>query len=278
MIWVADSGATKTDWCLIGKTGKTERYITPGINPFHQDAEEIARTVARALPRRAARQVFFYGAGCSDPEGRKTVEKGLHNVSPEARLEVQSDIMGAARALCGNSEGIVCILGTGAASAYYNGEEVVRAAPSLGYILGDEGSGAWLGKRLIADYFNHESDEKSRQCFEDYGLCSKAYMLDRVYRKPRAAAFLASYAPLIRQNIDQPYFYRLVREGFRLFVGKLSAYYADYQSVPLYFTGSVAYVYRAVLREAVAPSGFRIQHIVKKPIPGLISFHRAGDN
>lgn len=276
MIVIADSGSTKTDWCL-GHTKADRKTIqTAGINPFHQSPDEIERIITSTLVPRSGdtaeiTTVFFYGAGCI-PEKAPVVGNILSQNFPQAEIFVESDLLGAARALCGTSEGIACILGTGSNSCAYDGKQIIAHIPPLGYILGDEGSGAVLGKRLVSDCLKHRlPDDLCRLFFEEYGL-NPALIMDRVYRQPLANRFLASLTPFLSANRHRPEIHSLLVSGFTDFFRRNVMQYA-YEKVPVHFTGSIAYHFQAEVKEAAQASGILTGNILKSPLEGLVHYH-----
>ena len=201
MIVIADSGSTKTDWCL-GNTKTNSRTVrTGGINPFHQSVDEIKEVIASTLTPQLGdttefTTIYFYGAGCI-PEKTNIVKTALAQNFPKANILVESDLLGAAHALCGKTAGIACILGTGSNSCFYDGEKITANISPLGYILGDEGSGAVLGKRLVGDFLKHQlPDDLCRDFLKEYDL-TPALILDKVYRQPLANRFLAGLTPFL---------------------------------------------------------------------------------
>ena len=292
MILIADSGSTKTDWCLIDKgTGKRLEIDTQGINPIHMSSDQISTILAdgllpalkdkydssQELKMRDVLQVYFYGAGCTAGAGER-ISTALSNVLKEWKLdvEVNSDLLGAARALCGKNAGIACILGTGANSCLYDGEKIVDNVPPLGYILGDEGSGAVLGKLFFNSMFKRRlpqnlSDKYLQECQLTY-----ADVIDRIYRQPLANRFLASTSVCIKQHLHECEELRcMVVDNFREFFRKNVSKYIDTQSQrpTAHFVGSMAWAYEEQLREAAQEEKIEIGTILKSPMQGLVEFH-----
>ncbi len=276
MILIADSGATKTDWCF-GHDHTDARIVqTQGINPFHQPKEQIARTLQEELLPQledAANisHIYFYGAGCT-PEKSVIVNKELQNLFPGADIHVQSDLSGAARALCGKEQGIACILGTGSNSCEYDGEKITANVSPLGYILGDEGSGAFLGKRLAADCLKHQLPEHICQAFlEETGL-TPADIIEKVYRQPQANRFLASLTPFLSRHREEPEIHTLLVDCFSDFLRRNVMQYA-YQGVEVHFTGSIAWYFQEEVKKAAEILNIRTGKFIKNPIHGLIDHH-----
>ena len=272
---IADSGATKTDWCL-GKN-KTEAQViqTQGINPFHQSAEYIKHIVTdELLPQLpkdiTIRDIHFYGAGCT-PEKSVILKDILATHFPESTIEVQSDLVGAARALCGNAPGIACILGTGANSCLWSGKEIEKNVPALGFILGDEGSGAVLGKRLVADLLKNQlSDELKEKFLAQYNITA-ADIIENVYRKPFPNRYLASLSKFCSENMDNPLIAQLVYDHFDYFAKRILP---QYPALPVGFIGSIAYYYQDVLKRVLVDNGFQVGKILQGPMEGLKEYHK----
>ena len=208
MILIADSGSTKTDWCVVREGRTVRRFETDGTNPFFQAPEQIERTLAsQLLPRldgRPVRSVFFYGAGCAFEEQTAMIRRVLRSLLDVRRVEVGSDMLAAARALCGRDPGIACILGTGSNSCRWDGQRIAEQVSPLGFILGDEGSGAVLGRRLVGDCLKNRLPAGLREMFLDRFGLTPAEILDRVYRQPFPNRFLASLSPFLAEHIAVP--------------------------------------------------------------------------
>lgn len=276
MIILADSGSTKTDWCT-GNTQTNCRTVqTEGINPFHQSVDEIGRIISSTLVPQLGdtgevTEIYFYGAGCT-PEKAGIVKQTLLQSFPQAAVYVESDLLGAARALCGKSAGIACILGTGSNSCAYDGEKITAHVSPLGYILGDEGSGAVLGKRLAGDCLKHQLPEDLCRKFLDEYRLTPALILDKVYRQPRANRFLASLTPFLSAHKHRPEIRSLLISCFTDFFRRNVMQYA-YRNTEVHFTGSVAYYFRDEVREAARALDIATGTIVKSPLEGLAEYH-----
>lgn len=261
MILIADSGSTKTDW--------SGGYSTQGINPFHQTEDEI-RAVLRdeLLPQLDASEVsrvYFYGSGVR-PEKEAVMQRLLREAFPQAEvIEAHSDLLGAARALCGHNEGIACILGTGANSCLYDGERIVQNTPALGYILGDEGSGAVLGKHFLHDLYSGILPKEMIGQFEKETGLTLSEIINRVYREPLANRFLASLSKFIYQHIDEPLLERLVVENFESFFQTHILPY-NRPDLTVSFVGSIAWYYQDQLRTAAESFGIIVGTILRSPL------------
>ena len=276
MILIADSGATKTDWCF-GENQTDARIIqTQGINPFHQTQEHIAQVLSEELlPQlkevESISHIHFYGAGCT-PEKSVIVKEELQTLFPHALINVQSDLLGAARSLCGKGKGIACILGTGSNSCEYDGEKITANVSPLGYILGDEGSGATLGKRLTGDCLKHQLPEHTCNQFLEYTGLTPAQIIDKVYRQPQANRFLASLTPFLSMHRDQPEIHELLISCFSDFFRRNVMQYG-YKQASVHFTGSIAWYFQEEIKEAANSLDISTGQFIKSPIHGLINYH-----
>lgn len=277
MILIADSGSTKTDWCVVEQGQAVQQISTRGTNPFFQSEEEMSREVATALlpqlKERTLEAVYFYGAGCAFPDKIETVHRVLsRHLHVGGSIDVNSDMLAAARALCGHQPGIACIMGTGSNSCFYDGKEIVSNVSPLGFILGDEGSGAVLGKLLVGDLLKNQLPAALKEKFlSQFGLTA-ADIIDRVYRQPFPNRFLASLSPFLVQNLHEPGIRALVLGSFRSFLERNVKQY-DYRHHPAHFIGSVAFHYQELLHEAAQQAGIPIGTILKSPMEGLIHYH-----
>lgn len=285
MILIADSGSTKVHWCLMAANGHTAEFITDGINPLFQTSDAMRNSICnQLLPQMASMlwagtvsHVFFYGAGCT-PEKSPFVEKAIESVFKKAKVFVASDMLGATRGLLGHEKGVACILGTGSNSCLYDGEQIVKNVPSLGFILGDEGSAATLGKRLVSDLLKNQLGDDLKERFLSQYAINQADVIEHVYRQPFPNRWLANLARFCAENIDDPRIHDLVYDHFAQFVKRnISQYYTSEeqkQSMPVGFVGSIAFYYRPVLEQVMNDYGFRVGQILQDPIPGLVEYHR----
>ncbi len=281
MILIADSGSTKTDWRLIDKNRNVHSMSTIGFNPYFQDTltiynelkENLLPSVNEHTDIKEPLSIYFYGAGCSTQSKCDIVKKALLKIFPLAKIEVDHDLLAAARALCGREKGIAAILGTGSNSCYYDGKNIVENVYSLGYVLGDEGSGAYIGKQFIQDYLNKELPLKITQDFyENYQLSHEA-ILDAIYKKPMPSRFLASFSKFIKKHKDEPYFVSLINKSFEDFFDKHICKYANHRDTAMSCVGSIAYYYSDTLRAIAGSKGVTISNIIESPIQGLTSYH-----
>ena len=270
---IADSGSTKTDWVLADGNDVVGRYQTQGINPFHQSEDDILAILRSELApsiQQTPSTIQFYGSGVR-PELEPVIQRLLSTVFPSAAVEAHGDLLGAARAVCGYSSGVACILGTGANSGLYDGRQIVSNTPPLGYILGDEGSGAVLGVRLLNALYKGFLPSSLLSAFETETGLSVADVIARVYRQPLANRFLASLSPFVNRHIDVPEVSQLVVDNFRCFFRRNVVQY-NRPDLPVGFVGSIAYYYENQLREAAATEGFTVGVVLKSPMEGLIRY------
>jgi len=277
MILIADSGATKTDWRVIYSRQDIRSFQTDGINPFFIDSLHIRKEVDSELvpfvDSEHVKEVFFYGAGCTAVEQCIIVEDGIKPLFPDARINIESDLLGAAKALCGHHEGIACILGTGSNSCLFDGNKIIENIPSLGYLLGDEGSGAYIGKKLLKEILTLSAPAEIREMFTDKYNYSRVDILSHIYRQEQPSKFLAGFVKFIHENISHPFMNDLVKKSFNDFFDTQILKYARYNEIPVCFTGSVAFYFEDILKEVGKEKGIIIQKIIQSPIDGLTEYH-----
>ena len=306
MILIADSGSTKVHWCLLTASGQCSDVFTDGINPLFQTTIAMQNSISnQLLPQISSllwagtlTHVFFYGAGCT-PEKKVFVQKALEAVFKKAEVHVESDMLGAARGLLGHNAGVACILGTGSGSCFYDGEKIAWAVPSLGYILGDEGSAAVLGKRLVGDLLKNQLGDDLKEAFFAEYKTSMADIIEKVYRQPFPNRFLAKLSRFCADHIDDPRIRALVYDHFVQFIRRnLKQYFQmpnekmPNEKMPnekmvnekmvnekmvnaVGFVGSIAYYYRPILEEAMAAEGIPVGTILQDPVEGLKEYHKS---
>ena len=277
MILIADSGATKTDWCFGTSLSDKQTIHTEGINPFHTDTTNIEGIIRHqlipqlpdtTLPECTA--IYFYGAGCI-PERTEGIENALKNCFPQAGIHVSTDLLGAARSLCQRKPGIACILGTGSNSCLYDGGQIIDNISPLGYILGDEGSGAYLGKRFLGDCLKRQlPTHLTEGLMALYGL-SLPDILEKVYRQPQANRFLASLTPYIYEQRKIPEVKRFLKECFTEFFKRNVLLYN--QTLPVSFTGSIAWFFQEEICESAQELQLPVGQFIRNPISGLAVYH-----
>lgn len=275
---IADAGSTKLEWAFLATDSTVlSSFTSDGINALLADPDSIAASFQDAsskLPEGIpVDEVHYYGAGCATPSICDKISGILSQVWGKAEVFVYSDLMGAARSLFGEKEGIACILGTGSNSCLYDGSRIVDQIPSLGFILGDEGGGAALGKRLVSDALKRQLPESVRKSFiEKYSLTPQE-ILDRVYRQSAPNRFLASFVPFLSENLCNPSVYSLVLEELTRFFSRNIAMYPEAHSHEINFTGSIAFHFEKILKEAATSLGYRVTAITAAPMDGLIKYH-----
>ena len=272
---IAESSSTRTDWALVDGTQIVERAFTTGLNPYFQTRREISQCVRLELPevffQRRWNHVYFYGAGCGNTEKCKTIESSLV-AQFKTPVTVESDLLGAARGLLVRRPGLACILGTGSNSCLYNGESIVRSVAPLGFILGDEGSGAYMGKRMVADMLKGLAPAQLTEAFFEKFSVTPNVLMDNVYMNTLPSRALSNYSSFLRDHLDNPYCYRLVYDAFMEFFSRNIISYDD-KSQPLSFVGSVCTQYKPILLKAAYDFGAVIDKIVPNSMPGLIEYH-----
>ena len=278
MILIADSGSTKTDWCFVENGQPIQQISTKGINPFFQSEEEISNEIATSLlpqlKTNALDAVYFYGAGCGFPDKIAMVHRAItKHLQIKREVEVNTDMLAVAHGLCQHEAGIACIMGTGSNSCYYDGKQIVSNVSPLGFILGDEGSGAVLGKLLVGDILKNQMTPELKEKFlKQFGL-TPADIIDHVYRKPFPNRFLASLSPFLAQNIDEPCIHALVLGSFKSFLKRNVMQYENFRNSKVHFIGSVAFYYKTILAEAAQEMNIQLGTIIKSPMEGLIKYH-----
>ena len=284
MILIADSGSTKTDWCLCHEGTIVSTMQTQGINPYHQSEEAIEMVLREELLSQLTTlwagkpcpytdlNITFYGSGCANATASGRIKEAIEKVLGTTNATIHSDLLGAARALCGHDEGIACVLGTGSNSCLYNGKEIVANTPPLGYILGDEGSSAVLGRRLVGDCLKNQLPEAIRDEFlAEYNL-TQEIILEKVYRQPLANRFLASLTPFLSKHREVPEIHKLLVESFTdFFVRNVKQYRRPW--LPIHFVGSIANAFASELKEAAESLGMELGTIMRSPMEGLVKYH-----
>ncbi|GAB3941857.1 ATPase [Spirosoma harenae] len=278
---IADSGSTKTDWRLVDASGEVHAIQTDGLNPYYQNVEQMTATLRDQLRPHitdsSITHVYFYGTGCTGPSVNHIVADSIQTVLPGLQtIEVASDIVGAARGAAGHQSGIVCILGTGSNACCYDGQQVIRGIQSLGFWLGDEGSGGYLGKTLVRDFFQERLPADLREAFQArYGL-DRTTLLENAYKKPYPNRYFASFTPFLSDHLTHPYIGELVTDAFGLFLTTYVKRFPESDSWPVHFVGSIAYFFADSLRLAVQKKGLIMGRILKAPAEQLVEFYKNG--
>ncbi len=273
---IADSGSTKVDWRILGDNGSLFEITTAGINPFFQSEEQICKELETSLKTVITEkidEVHFYGAGVSGDKG-ELLKNCFKKIFPKSSAFAYTDLLAAARALCGRKPGIAAILGTGSNSCFYDGEKIADNVPACGFILGDEGSGAVLGKKFISDFLKREIPEDLNFMFAEKYQLDYNSVIERVYRQPFPNRFLSTFSLFLYGNITHPYVNSLLRNSFGEFITRNILKY-DFRQFPLNMVGSVAFYYREIITDVAAGYGVKIGTVLKSPIDGLVKFHRS---
>jgi glucosamine kinase len=280
MILIADSGSTKTDWRFVNENGEIHQYKTTGFNPYFQTTGDIVKELTGSLVPAMSEEahkpglaVHFYGAGCSSEAKCKVVYEAIAEVFPRAKVNVEHDLLAAARALCGAGEGIAAILGTGSNSCYYDGKEIRDNVFSLGFILGDEGSGAYLGKKLLQCHLYRELPPELEEKFSSTYRHTREDILDSIYKKPLPSRFLASFSPFLQRNIHHPFISRLIYDGIDDFFRHHITKYDRHREVSFNCVGSVGYHYSDILKKVAGDRGIQVGNIIETPIAALTLYH-----
>lgn len=273
---IADSGATKCEWCLIDE-GNKKKIMTTGISPYFLNAEQIEQLLLKSLVPKlkdaVVDEVHFYGTGLSNKNNVLLLKTVLKKVFRKAKIAVETDLTAAARALCGKKKGIACILGTGSNSCFYDGKKITKNSPGIGYILGDEGSGAYLGKKVIQYYLYQTFDEELLTSFQKRFLVNPIDILENVYKKPLANRYLASFAIFLAENRGHYMIENIIEDGLNDFFFTHIYKYKESWTHPINFIGSIAFGFKDVLQELCNSYELELGKVQKAPMKGLIDYH-----
>ena len=274
---IADSGATKCQWTLI--LGKEKKSITTiGISPYFLSEEQMVDTIVTGFQKKVDPQIidaiYFYGTGLSNPKNVAAIKKALKKVFKNATLDIQTDLVAVARATCQTKKGVACILGTGSNTGYYNGKVIAKNSPGLGYVLGDEGSGAYLGKKVLQYYLYKTFDEELMLSFESKYKLSKDQILDAVYKQPLPNRYMASFSTFLSEHRGHYMIENIIEDGLNDFffthLNKLNESWL----YPIHFSGSIAYVFKDVIKQLATGYELEVGKIIKSPMDGLIEYHK----
>lgn len=277
MIIIADSGSSKTDWRVIHADGKISQHRGVGFNPYYQTAQEMEAEMKDNFLVDLGSEiqaVYFYGAGCSTGDKIGQVKFALSAVFKNASIHIDHDLEAAARATCGHQAGIACILGTGSNSCDFDGKKIIDRRPAPGFILGDEGGGGYIGKKLLMDFIHDEMPSNIKKAMIDRFNLDAATILENVYRKPFPNRYMASFCPFLSEFKSEQYCYLLFYHAFQDFFKKNIFKYQDYATKPISFVGSIAYFNSDILRKAASDSGIYVNIIIETPIAGLTLYHQ----
>jgi N-acetylglucosamine kinase-like BadF-type ATPase len=282
MILIADGGSTKCSWCQLDDAHQRVYFNTEGYNPDFIDTAGIVASLNQnlpsTLPREEVTDVYFYGAGVSSAQKAEVIAGALRQLFPKCKAHVTEDLLAAARALLGRKPGFAAILGTGTNSCIYDGEKIIYNVDSLGYFLGDEGSGSYFGKRLLRDYLRGLLPDGLQEALkEEYHLGSRNDILDRLYNQPLPNRFLASFAKFAYDHNNVPYCREIVVDAFETFFQNLVLHYPRYREYTFNCVGSVGYNFRDVLTQVAKNHGMEVGKIIRSPIDDLVTFHEEGN-
>ncbi|GAC1421817.1 MAG: ATPase [Flavisolibacter sp.] len=276
MTLIVDSGSTKAQWCFINN-GKRQNLFTQGMSPYFLNEGKMALLMTNEVKikvKKPIEKIFFYGTGCSNPKNSAIVNRALKTVFPGAQIKVETDLMGAARATCGNQKGIATILGTGSNSCYYNGKKIIRNSPGIGYILGDEASGAYLGKKVLQFFLYNSFDDDLMQRFKTRYALNANLILESVYKQPLANRYLASFALFLAENRGHYMIENIIEDGINDFFFQHLCKFPEVWKYPVHFVGSIAFGFKDVIQELCRSYEFELGIIIKEPMNGLITYHQ----
>lgn len=274
-ILIADSGATKTEWCFV-QDNVSQTIITEGLNPYYHTIDSIKKVVEQDVVselNESVGELFFYGAGCDGSEKNKIVRDAVEMYFPDAEIHVFHDLLGAARACFLREAGIACILGTGSNSCLYDGTEIVEHIPSLAFILGDEGSAGYFGKKLINKYFRFEIPDDLKENLEKNYNMSLDYIIKGLYDGDQKSRFIASYGSFLGEHADHPFIKEMLREGFESFISRIILNYTNARDYEVRFIGSVAYAHQELIKEILDTYDFKQGRFIRNPMKRLVEFH-----
>lgn len=274
---LADSGATKTEWILIENGKRITSSTTIGFNPYYYSNEQLKNSIVESviplITSSKIESLFLYGSGISTDKKKNETKMLLKSFFPSIHIEVDHDLLFAARGLLKNEAGIACILGTGSNSCVYDGNNITHNIPSLGYLFADEGSGTHIGKLFIEDYLRDQLPSEIKLLAEEKFNLSIEFILDIIYNQKHPNKFLSSFSLFVGEHMKYNYLNELVKKSFRAFFETYILKYPDFEKLPLKFMGSVALYHENILKEVAAEYGLSINSIEKSPIPGLIEYH-----
>lgn len=275
MILVADSGSSKTDW-MAHSPNQTISFSTQGINPYFVNAQDVVRILSKnrdiAAYANSITEVYFFGAGCSSPDKHETISNGLSAFFPKAFISVDHDLIGSAYATCGDKKGLACILGTGSNISYYDGANVHDGKHGLGYVLGDEGSGTYFGRKVLVSYLYKTMPEDLRKDFSKDFPVDKETVISNIYQKPFPNSYLAAFSRFMIGHKTHPFIQQILKEGFQEFIDTNVKDYKAYKTLDCNFVGSIAFYYQDELRAVFAENNIKVGKILQKPIEGIFDY------
>lgn len=275
MILVADSGSSKTDW-MAYSPNQTLTFSTQGINPYFLNAFDVLKILSKNKDlsgyANSIKEVYFFGSGCSSPDKHEIISNGLSSFFTQAFISVDHDLVGSAYATCGNKKGLACILGTGSNISYYDGTEVHQSKHGLGYVLGDEGSGTYFGRKVLVSYLYDTMPEELQHKFTKAYDVDKDTIITNIYQKPFPNSYLASFSRFMIANKSHPFIQQILKDGFQEFIDTNVKDYKAYKSLDCNFVGSIAFYYQDELKAVFAENGIKVGKILQKPIEGIFEY------
>lgn len=275
MILVADSGSSKTDW-MAYSPNQILSFSTQGINPYFVNAHDVVKILSKnkeiAPYATAVKEVYFFGSGCSSPDKHEIISNGLSAFFTKAFISVDHDLIGSAYATCGDKKGLACILGTGSNISYYDGQNVHDGKHGLGYVLGDEGSGTYFGKKVLLSFLYQTMPADLCEAFAKAYEVNKDIVIENVYQKALPNSYLAGFSRFMKAHQSHPFIQQVLHDGFQEFIDTNVKDYKSYRSLECNFVGSIAYYYQDELRATFAANNIKVGKILQKPIEGIFDY------
>ncbi len=275
MILVADSGSSKTDW-MAYSPNQNLTFSTQGINPYFVNAFDVVKILSKnkdlSAYANSIKEVYFFGSGCSSPDKHEIISNGLSSFFSKAFISVDHDLIGSAYATCGDKKGLTCILGTGSNISYYDGHEVHDGKHGLGYVLGDEGSGTYFGRKVLVSFLYGTMPAELSEVFAKTFDADKTTVITNIYQKPFPNSYLASFSRFMIAHRTHPFIQKILKDGFQEFIDTNVKDYRAYKTLDCHFVGSIAYYYQEELRAVFSENGIKVGKILQKPITGIFEF------
>lgn len=280
MILIADCGATTIDWGLISENRTMRFYSSPGINfsliSKHEFYTSLETIIPQNLKDQPVKKIWFYAAGCRTDNQKTAITQSLQSIFPAACVTVESDLLAAARAVCGNTKGIACILGTGSNACLYepeNGGRIIKSVAPLGYILGDEGSGTFIGKRIISDALKGLLSPKLTERFFDFAGADRDDILSRIYTEEKANTYIAEFSKFAKANLQLPEIHNIIYQSFDIFIRRNVLLLQKSESLPIGFVGSIAHSFHHILKKVIDDNRMELSVVLHSPIEALVNYH-----
>ncbi len=276
-ILIADSGATKTEWCFL-YNGKRKTILTQGLSPYFLSTIQIVDILNKELwpklKNAVIDEIYFFGTGCSSKTNNSIVSNALKQKYPKTKVAIDHDMMGAAKSVCHNQKGVACILGTGSSACYFNGKAIAKSRTGLGYALGDEGSGSYLGRKILQYYLYETFDEELKFAFEKKFNTSRDSILENVYKKPFPQRYMASFCTFLSEHRGHYMIENILEDGLFDFYFKHLNKLAESWKYSIHFVGSIAFYFKDVIKDLATNYGFTIGNIYKRPMDGLVKLYQ----